>query len=133
MESNEKPAAIYAMRQRGYLPILFDFEKPESRDLTETISILAHTAKFVIADITNAKSIPAELERIVPSLPSLPVATLILDSDYEYALFEHIRRYPWVLEPYRYMDQETLLSVLGEKIIGPAEEKVNALRPLGSK
>jgi hypothetical protein len=54
VESNEKPAAIYAMRQRGYLPILFDFEKPESRDLTETISILAHTAKFVIADITGS-------------------------------------------------------------------------------
>ena len=28
------------LRQRNYLPIVFDFEKPASRDLTETISTL---------------------------------------------------------------------------------------------
>src|SRR5207244_5480026 len=31
-----------ALRTYGYVPILFNFDKPSNRDFTETISILAH-------------------------------------------------------------------------------------------
>ena len=43
------------LRQRDYLPILFDFEKPGSQDFTETVSTMAHMSRFVIADVTDAK------------------------------------------------------------------------------
>jgi uncharacterized protein YjbI with pentapeptide repeats len=116
------------LRERGYLPILFDFDKPTSRDLTETISTLAHMARFIIADITEAKSIPQELQAIVPNLPSVAVRPIILETEYEYALFEHFRRYPWVLPVYRYADSEQLFASLVEQVIAPAEEKVRELR-----
>jgi hypothetical protein len=116
------------LRKRDYIPVLFDFEGPASRDITETVSTLAHMARFVIADITEAKSIIAELEHIVPQLTSVPVQPLILNSDYEYGLFGHIRRYPWVLEIYRYDNQADLLNTFDEKVIGPAEAKANAIR-----
>ena len=116
-----------ALRSQGYLPILFDFEKPASRDITETISTLAHLARFVIADITDAKSIPQELMLIVPNLPSVPVQPLILDSQHEYGMFEHFTRYPWVLPIYRYTDEANLLQSLQEKIISPAEQKAKEL------
>jgi hypothetical protein len=115
------------LRKRNYSPILFDFEKPASRDITETVSTLAHMARFVIADITDAKSIPQELMAIVPNLPSVALQPLILDSQHEYGMFEYFTRYPWVLPIYRYTDEAGLLQALEEKIIDPAEQKAKEL------
>jgi Pentapeptide repeats (8 copies) len=113
------------LRKRDYLPVLFDFDKPSSRDITETVRTLAHMARFVIADITDAKSIPQELMAIVPNLPSVPIQPLLLESQQEYGMFEHLRRYSWVLEPVLYRNQEALLTELDRKVIAPAEAKVN--------
>jgi hypothetical protein len=127
----ERKAVLDAIREelryRNYLPIVFDFEKPASRDLTETISTLAHMARFIIADLTEAKSIPQELQRIVPDLPSVPVQPVLQASAEEYSMFEHFRRYPWVLETYRYQDLEEAIASLPEKVIAPAELKANEL------
>lgn len=113
------------LRKRDYLPVLFDFEKPSSRDITETVRTLAHMARFIIADITDAKSIPQELMAIVPNLPSVPVQPLLLASQQEYGMFEHLRRFPWVLEPVLYENQASLLMELEPKVITPAEAKAN--------
>jgi len=72
---------------------MFDFEKPASRDLIGTISTLAHLARFIIADITQAKSIPQELERIVPELPSVLVQPPLQARAKEYGMFEHFKRF----------------------------------------
>jgi hypothetical protein len=111
------------LHKRDYLPVLFDFEKPSNRDITETISTLAHMARFVIADVTDAKSIPQELMAIVPSLPSVPVQPLLLASQREYGMFEHFKRFPWVLPVFEYGDQDQLIASLQSQVIGPAEAK----------
>jgi uncharacterized protein YjbI with pentapeptide repeats len=116
------------LRQRDYLPILFDFEQPASRDITETISLLARMARFVLADITDAKSIPQELNVIVPHLPSVPVQPLLLRESSEYGMFEHYMRYPWVLPIHRYDTQSQLITDLGERVIKPAERMAFELR-----
>jgi hypothetical protein len=40
-------------------------------------------------------------------------------------MFEHLRRFPWVLEPVLYENQEALLMELEPKVIAPAEAKAN--------
>lgn len=115
------------LRKRNYTPVLFDFEKPVNRDITETVSTLAHIARFVIADLIDAKSIPQELKTIVPNLPSVPVQPLLLTSQRQYGMFEHFMRFPWVLPIYHYTDQANLLKSLSESIIDPAEQKVQEL------
>lgn len=115
------------LRGLDYVPILFDFDKPASRDITETISTLAHISRFIIADITDARSIPQELQLVVPHLPSVPVQPLLLASQLEYGMFEHFRRYPWVLETFTYKDKIELFNSLQAKVIEPAEAKAREL------
>ena len=125
--TDERKAVLDAirdeLRRRDYLPVVFDFNKPASRDLTETISTLAHMARFIIADITDAKSIPQELQAVVPNLPSVPIQPLLLGSSTEYGMFEHFRRYQWVLPICRYDDPKELIQSIQTKVIAPAEER----------
>lgn len=115
-----------ALRQHNYLPVLFDFEKPSNRNLTETVRTIAHLARFIIADLTDPSSIPHELQAIVPNL-AIPVQPLLLDGKKDYAMFTDFRRYHWVLPIYCYKDQESLISSLQKSVIEPAESKAKEL------
>jgi hypothetical protein len=112
------------LRRRKYVPILFDFEKPRSRDTDETITLLARMARFVVADITDAKSVLHELRAIVPDLPSLPVQPIILAQQEKCGMFDFYRNRPSFLNVHRYKGQKQLIADLGEKVIRPAELKV---------
>jgi hypothetical protein len=129
--TNERKAVLDALRdglrEKNYSPVLFDFEKPANRDITETVSTLAHLARFVIADITEPKSISQELSHIVPILPSVPIMPLLQVSEREYGMYEHFISYPWVQPIYHYHDLYELLHYLREHVIDPAEEKVREL------
>ena len=130
--TDERKAVLDALREelrkRNYLPILFDFDKPTSRTTDETITLLARMARFVIADISDAKSVLQELRAIVPDLPSVPVQPIILAMQEEPGMFDFYRNRPSFLNVHRYASQEQLLADLGEKVIRPAELKVLDLR-----
>jgi len=121
------------LRKRNYLPVLFDFDPPHNRDVAETIFTLAHLARFVIADITEPKSIIQELTMIVPHLPSVPILPLLHVSDREWGMYGHFERYPWVMEAYRYEKTDDLLQSIPEHIILPAEQKAKELAPKQSE
>jgi uncharacterized protein YjbI with pentapeptide repeats len=114
------------LRKRNYLPILFDFEVPARRNITETVTLLARMARFIIADLTDPSSIPQELQAIIPSV-HVPVQPLLLEGSPLYSMFEDFEVYPWVLRAYQYKKLEQLLATLAENVIAPAEAKVKEL------
>lgn len=112
------------LRRCGYLPIVFDFKRPADRSLTETITALALMSHFILADLTDARSVPQELYAIVPHLPSVPLQPLMEAGSRQYALFEHFERYPWVRQTYVYDDLHALLANLRDAVLQPLEESL---------
>jgi uncharacterized protein YjbI with pentapeptide repeats len=133
--SNEQKPILDAIQERlratrpDYVPIMFDFAQPRYRDTVETVTTLARLARFVVADLTDARSVLQELEAIVPHLPSVAFRFIIKSSQREYGMLDHIRRYPWVIQDtYEYTDCEEVTRSIEEKIIDPAEAKVRELQ-----
>ena len=115
------------LRRQGYLPILFDFERPSRRNLTETVRTLAHLSRFIIADLTDPSSIPQELQAIIPTL-AIPIQPVLLEGKKEYAMFvDFLKTYHWVLPIQFYKDEGSLLAKLKERVIEPAEQKAQEL------
>ena len=116
------------LRTRHYVPILFDFDKPKSRDTIETIRTLAGMSKFIIADLTDAKAVVQEMQAIVPNFPSVPVCFIIKKSEREPGMFDHIRRFPWVLSgAFEYDNPEEVIESINDNILEPIEAKLKEL------
>ena len=119
-------ALASGLRSRGFLPMIFDFDKASERDFTETIKILAGLSLFVIVVITNPKSSPLELEATVPDY-MVPFVPIIQKGEEPFSMFRDLKRYQWVLDIRRYDGKEMLLSHLDADVIQPALMKHNEL------
>ena len=113
------------LRKRGYLPIVFNFDKPETKDFTETVRLLAGMSKFVIADITNPKSAPLELQATVPEV-MVPFKPIIEEGQEPFAMLQDLltSHSDRVLQPLYYSSPDALVASLDEKIIRPAEARL---------
>lgn len=116
------------LREYDLLPIVFDFDRPTDKDFIETIKILAGLSLFVIADITNPKSSPLELQATVPDY-QIPFVPIIQEGEQPFAMMVDLqKKYNWVLDTLSYNSIETLIKALKPAIIDPAIQKHNELR-----
>ena len=119
-----------ALRKRNYAPVVFDFVKPRGGTTINTVTLLARMARFVIADLSNAKSVLQELQAIVPHSPKLPVQPILVAGQKKPGMFNSIEAFQTVLKIYRYADQDQLLAHLDDQVIDPIEDAVAKLRGL---
>ena len=123
------------LRSLHYLPVPFDFGTPQSRNTSETLSTLAHLARFVIADLTEARDL-RKLRAVVPEI-AVPIQTLLQVSEApsteQYKILADIARYPWVLPMVEYATPDQLITSLKESVIEPAEEKVKELEKVRAR
>jgi len=116
------------LREYDLLPIVFDFDRPTDKDFTETIKTLAGLCYFVIADVTNPKSSPLELQATVPDY-QIPFVPIIQEGESPFAMMVDLqKKYNWVLKTVTYDSMETLMKVLKPLIIDPAMQKRQELR-----
>jgi hypothetical protein len=121
------------LRKRDFLPIIFNFDKPETKNFTETVRLLAGMSRFVIVDITNPRSAPLELQATVPEcmVPFVP----ILDKNDEQKPFAMLRdlqiaHRDRVFDVIRYPSVDRLIEVLDTEIISPAQARFAELLAL---
>jgi hypothetical protein len=115
------------LRDKGFLPIVFDFECPKGRDFTETIMTLAGMSCFVIADITNPRSAPLELQATVPDY-MIPFVPILQDGESGFSMFSNLQtKYDWVLGTLGYDSFENLIANLDDAVINPALGKRHEL------
>jgi hypothetical protein len=109
------------LRDLGFVPMVFNFDKPETKDFSETVRPLCNLSYFVIVDITNPRSAPLELAGdragMVPFVPILQDFSMFVDLQ---------NKYHWMLQPViRHSSVDRL--VLEDKVVRPAEAKFNEL------
>lgn len=109
-----------ALREMGYIPMVFNFNPPDSRDVIESVAILAGLSKFVIADLTNPRSTPLESQLVVPTL-AVPFIPIIRKGESAFSMFSALqRKYPWVRPVVVYKTDAELVRRLKEEIVPSA-------------
>lgn len=115
------------LRARNLVPIIFDFERSTNRDFTETIKTLSGLCMFVIADVTNPKSAPLELQATVPDY-QIPFVPIIEEGEPPFSMLADLQKYDWVLETLRYPSVEVLSRAFQGAIVDRAFEKHKELQ-----
>ena len=106
---------------RDYVPVVLDFARPTTQTTIDILMLLARMARFIIADISHAKSVLMELQAIVHTSPRLPVQSIIVAPQEEPGMFNSFAAYPWFAPVYRFETPAQLLADLDERVIAPAE------------
>ncbi len=115
------------LRMHDYLPVMFDFDKPTNRNTQETVLSLASMSKFVVVDMTEPICSPFEMGTIVRELRSVPIQPLLLNGEIPWGMWDSIEGLPWVLDISYYQDKNELIHNIKEKIIEPAEKKLQEM------
>jgi hypothetical protein len=115
------------LRKHGFLPMVFNFDKPETKDFTQTVRLLAGLSHFVIVDLSTPRSVPLELQAIVPD-NTIPFVPIVEEGQDPFAMFIDLQNnYDWVLDVISYPSADRLIEVLETEIVRPAEVKFNEL------
>jgi hypothetical protein len=104
---------------------MFEFDPLSTEPTIKTLSTLAHLSRFVIADLTEAKSILQELTTILHELPTLPVQPILHESAEMPPMGDSFLVMQSFLKPYAYSTKEKLIADLPAKVVGPAQNRAN--------
>ena len=116
------------LRKRGYLPIVFNFDKPETKDFTETVRLLAGCRSS--SSPTSPTRNPRRSNCTRPCRRSwFPFQPIIEAGEKPFAMLQDlwINHPDRVFQPIEYSSVDRLIEALESEIIAPAETRFNEL------
>jgi hypothetical protein len=113
------------LREYDYLPMIFDFDRPDTLDYTETVQLLTTLSKFVIVDLSGP-SVPQELHATIPHF-HIPFVPILDQRRTMHFTFRDFLRREWVLSPFVFTDEISLIGAMQTRIIEPAEARIKEL------
>ncbi|MEM7190922.1 MAG: pentapeptide repeat-containing protein [Pseudomonadota bacterium] len=128
--ADEKPvldALRVALRDRGYVAIVFDFQRPDDRGFAETVVIMAGLSRFVVADFTNPKEIRREVPMIREQYRRVPIAAIAKSGGRLPITMIDYFDDDEIAELTRYDDIPDLLAKLDSDVIAPAEAEASRI------
>jgi hypothetical protein len=129
--SSERKALLDRLREQlrnmNFSPVLFDFEPAGNLDISDTVTLLARLARFVIADLTDPRSVQQELTMIAPNVVVAIQPILLAGQEPWSTLPDLYRRSRGLLPIHKYIDTDDLLSLLATHVVAPAEAKRSEL------
>ena len=115
-----------ALKDQQFIPVIFDFDRPEQRDLIETIILLAGMSAFVIVEMSDPRSTPLELQAIASNY-GVPIFPVMREETEAFGMFSGLRKFRWVFPPLKYSSKENLIERLATEVIEPALAEVRRL------
>ena len=114
------------LRSLGFVPMVFNFDKPETKDFTETVQLLANLSHFVIVDLSNPRSVPLELQATVAAC-MVPFVPILEKGQAPFAMFEDLQnKHDWVLNVIRYSSVDRLIEVLEDEDCQACRDEVQS-------
>jgi hypothetical protein len=85
-------------------------------------------SRFIIADITNPKSTPLELQATMPDY-MIPFVPIIQEGEEPFSMFRDLKQKygAWVLDILEYDSAESLIDVMDNAVVQPALDKAYEL------
>jgi hypothetical protein len=114
------------LKARNYIPMIFDFVRPDSLDYTETVVTMAGLSKVIFADLSGG-SVPQELHATMTNFQK-PVITYSQQG--AYSMFKDLkRRNPYAIE-LEYTDEQDLFSKMGSTLTDIERSHLQIIRGL---
>lgn len=125
-----------ALRARGKIPVVFDFPGPSEREVSDTVRFIAAMSQFIVVDLTNASSVPLELQATIPDL-MVPVLPIVQSGQAVFAMFSDLqRRYAWIQPTVSYRNADQLVRHVDKAILDRAKaaaEQIAVVRQLSGR
>ena len=112
-----------ALQRRGYVAVVFDFERPAARDYAETVVVLAGLSRFVVADFTSAREVRSEVLQTRQLYPRVPVVPIARTGAVLPVTMLNVFGKEELLRLVRYADVDDLVGRLDDEVITPAEAR----------